>query len=134
VLVEIESIYKMHGAYIKIADTFASFPHILFTRHRRVPEICVYTLPCSLTNIEPTVSLDKFSASTRINLALKAVKFQCEMAARYQRWRLWTAALIFVMSIVAKVFRDKISTDSFSVNMALGSTQHLTEMSTRNSS
>lgn len=36
------------------------------------------------------------------------------MAARYQRLRLWTAALVLLMNIVAKVFRDKISTDSFS--------------------
>jgi len=58
--------------------------------------------------------LDKFSAVACLNLARKTVKFQCEMAARYQRLRLWTAALIFLMNIVAKVFRDKISADSYS--------------------
>jgi hypothetical protein len=59
------------------------------------------------------MSLDKYSAGAWLNLAPKAVKFQCEMTARYQRLRLWTAALIFLMNIVAKVFRDKISTDTY---------------------
>ena len=61
------------------------------------------------------MSLDKFSAGTWLNLARNAVKFQCEMAARYQCLRLWTAALISLMNIVAKVFHDKISADSYSM-------------------
>jgi hypothetical protein len=66
-----------------------------------------------LTVIEPKMSLDKFSAGAWLNLARKIVKFQCEMTARYQRLRLWTAALILLMNIMAKVFSDNISTDSY---------------------
>jgi lipocalin len=65
-----------------------------------------------MTNIEPKMSLDKFSAGAWLNLARKAFKFQREMTTRYQRLRLCNAALIFVMNIVAKVFHDNISTDS----------------------
>jgi hypothetical protein len=58
------------------------------------------------------MSLDKFSAGAWLNLARKAFKFQREMTTRYQRLCLCTAALIFLMDIVAKVFHEKISTDS----------------------
>jgi hypothetical protein len=58
--------------------------------------------------------LKNFQLARCLIWRVKTVKFQCKMAARYQRLRLWTAALVLLMNIVAKVFRDKISTDSFS--------------------
>lgn len=97
----------MHGTYVEF------FPSFIYEAQRRGPEIFVYGLClCNLTNTN--MPLDKFSAGAWLNLARKTVKFQREMAARHQRLRLWTAALIFLMNIVAKVFRGKISTDSYS--------------------
>jgi len=97
--------------YIIIADTLESFPRVLFTRHRDGVLKFVCTDYCRAATWQ---TLSRKCHSTDFQLARKAVKFHCEMTARYQRLRLWTAALIFLMNIVAKVFRDKISTNSYS--------------------